>query len=242
MALKVRNRFWIGILLPLFAMSSICTLAQSTLGTISGTVYGPDGKPLAGTKVWANLVSPAPRPVDHNSTVPVLTTVSAVDGTYALSNVPGGEYVMCASNAEVATLNPCAWGGATRVQIAGGNLIMSGQAIRMAAAATLQVHLDDPDGHLAANAAKPEASLIMGLATQHGFMPLPITASTGNSRDYKLLVPFNTIHNVVISTRYFKLNDAAGAAIGAASPPIPVTIPPETPTSVINLRIVGAGN
>jgi hypothetical protein len=204
MVLKLHNRFRIGTLLPLLAMSSICALAQSTLGTISGTVYGPDGKPLAGTKVWVNLVSPAPRPVDHNSTVPVLTAVSAADGSYALSNVPNGEYVICARNAGVVALNPCAWGDATRVQIAGGNLNMSGQAVRMAAAATLQVHLDDPDGHLAANAAKPEASLLMGLATQHGFMPLPITASTGNSRDYKILVPFNITHNVVLSTRYFK--------------------------------------
>ncbi len=81
----------------------------------------------------------------------------------------------------------------------------------------------------------------MGLATQHRFMPLPITASSGNSRDYKLMVPFNTPHNIVISTRYFKVNDATGAAIGAASPPIAVTIPPDTPTSVINLRIVGGG-
>jgi hypothetical protein len=238
---KNYNRFRIGALLGvLLTASSICAQAQS-LGTISGTVYGPDGKPLAGTTVWANLVSPAPRPVDHNSTTPVLTAVSAADGSYALSNVPSGEYVVCARNAAVAALNPCAWGGAPLVQMAGGGLNMSGQAIRMAAGATLQVHLDDPSGHLAANAAQPGASLIMGLATQHGFIPLPITASTGNSRDYKLLVPFNTTHNVVISTRYFKLSDAAGAAISAASTPISVTIPPGTPTSVINLRIVGVG-
>jgi hypothetical protein len=119
---------------------------------------------------------------------------------------------------------------------------MSGETILMAAGTTLQVHLDDPGGLLAANAAKPGASMILGLATQHGFMPLPITASTGNSRDYKLLVPFNTTHNVMISTRYFKLSDAAGTPFSAASQTIPVTIPAGTPGSVINLRVVGAGN
>src|SRR5260370_6364657 len=242
MTLKFRNRFRIGTLLPLLAMSSICALAQSTPGLISGTVYGPDGKPLAGASVWANLVSPAPRPVDHNSTIPVLTAVSAADGTYTLSNVPNGEYVVCARNAEVAALNPCAWGSAPRVQIAGGRLNMSGEAIRMAAGATLQVHLDDPGGLLAANAAKPGASLIMGLATQHGFMPLPITASTGNSRDYKLLVPFNTTHNVMISTRYFKLSNAAGVALSGPSQNIPVTIPSGAQANVVTLRVVGAGN
>ncbi len=242
MNLNLRSRFRLGILPVLLVMSSLCTSAQSVRGTISGTVYGPDAKPLAGTTVWANLVSPAPRPVDRNSKIPVLTTVTAADGSYTLSNVPTGEYVVCARNAAVAALNPCPWGGAPLVQITSGRTNMSGEAIRMAAGATLQVHLDDPAGLLDANAAKPGASLLLGLATQHGFMPLPITASTGNSRDYKLLVPFNTTHNVMISTRYFKLSDATGAPFSAASPTISVTIQSGTQTSVINLRVVGAGN
>ena len=36
--------------------------------------------------------------------------------------------------------------------------------------------------------------------------------------------------------------NAAGVPLSAASPTIPVTIPSGTPASVINLRIVGAGN
>jgi hypothetical protein len=240
---KAHNRFRIGtVTVVLAAATMVCTSAQIAQGSISGIVYGPDGKPLAGTTVWANIVSPVSLPVDRNSTVPALTTVSASDGSYTLSKVPAGEYVVCARNAAVAALNPCPWGGAPLVQIATGHLNMTGEAIHMAAGTTLQVHLDDPAGLLAANAAKPGASLILGLATQHGFMPLPITASTGSSRDYKLLVPFNTTHNVMISTRYFKLSDATGAPFSAASQTIPVTIPSGTQASVINLRIVGAGN
>jgi hypothetical protein len=240
---QAHNRFRVVTLLPvLLTATSICAPAQSVQGTISGTVYGPDAKPLPGTTVWANIVSPVSRPVDRNSTVPVLTTVSAADGSFNLSNVPIGEYVVCARNAAVAALNPCAWGVAPVVQIATGRLHMSGETILLAAGTTLQVHLDDPGGLLAASAAKQGASLILGLATQHGFMPLPITASTGTSRDYKLLVPFNITHNVMISTRYFKLSDASGAPLGAASQTIPVSIPSGAQGSVINLRIVGAGN
>ena len=118
---KGRNRFRIGTLLPvLLTASSICAPAQSVQGTISGTVYGPDAKPLAGTTVWANIVSPVSRPVDRSSVVPVLSTVSAADGSYTLSNVPAGEYVVCARNAAIAALNPCPWGGAPMVQITSG--------------------------------------------------------------------------------------------------------------------------
>src|SRR5258708_1836645 len=105
---KAHNRFRITLMPVLLTACSICAPAQSVQGTISGTVYGPDTKPLAGTTVWANIVSPVTWPVDRSSAVPVLTTVSAADGSYTLSNVPIGEYVVCARNAGVAALNPCA--------------------------------------------------------------------------------------------------------------------------------------
>jgi hypothetical protein len=128
--------------------------------------------------------------------------------------VPTGDYVLCASNAAAAALNPCTWGGAPLIKMANG-LHASNQAIRLAAGATLQMHLDDPGGLLAAHANKPGASLIVGLGAPYGFLPLPIAGSTATSRDYKLLVPFNTTRTLTISTEYFKLTNAAGVAIGA---------------------------
>jgi len=216
MKCKVHRWFRIGVLLlVLVAATSLDALAQSAQGTVSGTVYGPDGKPLGGTSVWANLVSPAPRPVDRSSNIPALSAVTAADGTFLLSHVPVGDYVLCAKNAGAAALNPCAWGGAPRIQIANGRLNVPGEAIRMATGGTLQVHLEDPGGLLAAYEGKaPGATLIMSLATPHGLFPLPITASGGTSRDYKLLAPLNVTLNLSISTRYFKLTDAAGGSGG----------------------------
>ena len=46
--------------------------------------------------------------------------------------------------------------------------------------------------------------------------------SSGNGRDYKLLVPFDVTHNVSVSTRYYKINDEIGAALNAAGQAIPV--------------------
>ena len=229
---------------PLLAMLSAATMAcasaQTTQGAVSGHVYGPDGKGLKDTVVWANVVSPLPRPVDRNSEIPVPKTLSAADGSFALAHMPDGDFVLCAWNKVVAALNPCGWAGAPLVKLTNG-LNATGQSIHMAAAATLQVHLDDPSGLLAANAGKAGTGLIIGVNGPHGFVPLPIISSTGTSRDYKILVPFDTALNVMVSTQYFKLADAQGFALSGAAP-IGVSIPTGKQASVVSLRITGAGN
>jgi hypothetical protein len=239
---KAHNRFRIGTLVAvLTAATTICAPAQTTQGSISGIIYGPDGKPLGGAKVWANIVSKVARPVDRNSALPILSTVTGHDGSFAISDVPTGDYVLCASHAAATALNPCTWGGAPLIKMANG-MHASNQAIRMAPGATLQVHLDDPGGLLAAHANKPGASLIVGLGAPYGFLPLSITASTATSRDYKLLVPLNTTRTLTISTQYFKLINAAGVPITSGAYATPVTIPSAAQANVISLRVVGAGN
>jgi hypothetical protein len=239
---KAHNRFQIGTLVvALAAATTICAPAQTAQGSISGTIYGPDGKVLGGAKVWANIVSKVARPVDRNSALPVLSTVTGHDGSFAIPYVPTGDYVLCASNAAAAALNPCTWGGAPLIKMANG-MHASNQSIRMAAGATLQVHLDDPGGLLAAHANKPGASLIVGLGAPYGFLPLSIAGSTATSRDYKLLVPFNTTRTLTISTQYFKLTNAAGVPISAGAYATSVAIPSGAPANVISLRVVGAGN
>jgi hypothetical protein len=224
---KTLNCFRIAILSA--ALSAVTMAGVSAQSAISGYVYGPNGKGLAGTTVWANLVSPPPMPVG-----PLLTTVSAGDGSFTLSNVPSGDYVLCARNEGAAALNPCAWGSVPIVKIATGRNA-TGQTIQMAAGATFAVHLDDPGGLLAANPIK--AVPIVRLATKHGITMLPITGATAVSRDFGLLVPYNATYSVILSTEHFKTSDAAGVPISRAA--IPVNITSGTPAYSISLRVAG---
>src|SRR5437016_3020746 len=117
MTATAHNRFGNGVLLPLLLAAGSLAPAQSVQGTISGTVFGPDSKPLGNTSVWANLISPPARPVDRNSTVPNLTAVAKSDGTFEVLNVPAGDYIICARHGSGAVVNPCTWGGAPTVKI-----------------------------------------------------------------------------------------------------------------------------
>jgi hypothetical protein len=267
MTYNPKNRMNAGFLLSVLGLSSICAPAQTVKSAILGAVSGPDGKPLSGASVWANLVSLPPRPVDGNSAVPVLRAVSAKDGTFTISGVPAGQYRICSNHSSAGALNPCIWGGAPLVQVSSVQLnaaapafrmetgvphevgkaaqpvFVAAPAFRMETGVPLQVHLDDPGGYVAAHVGKdPKATLIVGLATQRGFLPFPVTATTATGRDYLMLVPLNVTHNVVISTQYFKMTNASGSPIGAQ--PISVTFSSSVPTqaNVIIVRITGAGN
>src|ERR1700682_6355195 len=118
MIYKAHNRFRIRTLVA--ALAAATTICASAQGSISGIIYGPDGKALGGAKVWANIVSKVSRPVDRNSALLVLSAVTGHDGSFAISGVPTGDYVLCASNPAAAALNPCTWGGATLIKMANG--------------------------------------------------------------------------------------------------------------------------
>lgn len=225
--------------LVLLAAASMC--AQSATGTISGIVYAPYGSPLAGTRVWANIVSAVPRP-GPNSSAATLSTVTADDGSFTLQQVPMGQYRLCAGSSNIAALNPCGWGNAPLVLIAAGRLNESGQDIRLAAGVPLHLHVVDPGGLLASNEGKVQgAALIVGLATQQGFRPFPVVGSSAASRDYEILVPPSSVQNIQVLGQYFKLSDANGLPLNAASS-TPASIAVGVGATTVNWQVVGVGN
>ena len=231
------------------------TVAQST-GSISGIVFGPPGPyghGLAGAVVSANLVSAPPRPTGNTSATPQLRAITNSNGAFTISQVPIGDYVLCAQHPLVEALNPCAWGPNVRVQIAAGKMTAPSQSIRLAQAAVLQVHMDDPAGHLATHEGKTKgASMMVGITTPSGFQPLQKTVSNATSREYRLLVPYDKPLNLAVFSSFFKVNDnngvargaqpvTPGAAKAAVSAPLTVTFSQGVQAKPVTLHVVGAG-
>ena len=80
------------------------TLARGS--QVSGTVTGPDGKPVA--EAWVRV---QPTDPEGNGGYPVQTEV---DGTYTVVGIPDGEYLVFVQPSSSSPLAPSYWGGATR--------------------------------------------------------------------------------------------------------------------------------
>ena len=241
--------------LVLLLCSTLTPIAAQATGTISGTVFGPPGpygNGLAGAVVSANLVSAPQRPTGNTSATPQLKAITGDGGAFTISQVPPGDYVLCAQHPQVEALNPCAWGPNVRVQITAGNMTASSQ-IRLAQAAVPQVHVDDPSGHLATHEGKtPGASMMVGVTTPSGFQPLQRIVSNATSREYRLLVPYDKPLNLAVFSSFFKVNDDDGIARGAQPvttgpvkapvvAPLAVMVSQRAQAKTVNLHVVGAG-
>src|SRR5579862_8930430 len=99
--------------LPLLAALTAPLSAQpapSFPGVITGQVLAPDGKPVHAALVTAAIVSTVVPRKDRTETPLALSTRSILDGTFSISNVPLGDYIVCAQIESQAFLHTCRWG------------------------------------------------------------------------------------------------------------------------------------
>lgn len=95
--LSVRRRFLATLLVaPALVATS---LAGQSLGSISGTLTGNDGKPLA-AQVTANGVPPLRSSGNAKS---------GANGSFTISNLSPGAYNLCAEVGSAGYLDPCVW-------------------------------------------------------------------------------------------------------------------------------------
>jgi hypothetical protein len=69
---------------------------------------------------------------------------------------------------------------------------------------------------------------MVGLAPSEGVLPLPVAASAQNSRDYQVMVPAGSPHNVMVTSPFFKLT----VSVTAAANGVP---------AVVSVKVAGAG-
>ncbi len=179
-------------------------LGAQSVGQITGTVNGPNGKPLN------NAIVNLSRSSKGGGTANAHTKTGA-NGAFALTSILPGSYNVCVQ-ATRDLLDPCRWSPKS-VSVTSGQTTDAG-VIELVSGALLRVHVGDSSGVLAAGAQTPGAHILVGVTGANGlFFPMSLQNVTPSGRDYELYVANDQSMQLTVSSARYKLADATGAPV-----------------------------
>jgi len=213
--------------------------AQST-GQLTGSIVTQAGVPIPRAFVIATRSDSGRTPSEN--------TRSAADGSFAFTNLAVGTYRICVQVLGSSFLDPCLWPGKPpAVTITAGQIAAIGK-IQLSSAVTLHVNLIDDNGLLQSNAVTaktPGANILIGVRTGTGaFYPVRLRSKqAGGVWNHEIVVPFDTLLNLEVSSSKFTLSDDKGNALNAlAGVKVPVTVAAATSLSPIVFHVTGFKN
>lgn len=216
----------------LYAVPSILVLISlpgfAQTASISGVVTGDDGK-LLGAAVTINGVLPLRASGRAES---------GANGAFTISNLPAGNYQICADVTGGGYLDPCAWEPILpKVQLAAGQALTGYQLI-VKTGTFLQVRVNDAAGVLSAAASSPSAataapSLLLGVfTTRHLFQPLAVVARDAGGVSQQGTIPQGVPVSLHISGQGVQITGSTGASLSAAGSLTTVQSSGATPQTV----------
>jgi hypothetical protein len=187
----------------------------SSAGSISGTVTGDDGKPVAAVITASRTGPPLARG----------RAEATSKGAFTITNLPAGTYMICAQVSGGGYLDPCAWSpDPPKIQIGAGQVV-TGYRLVVKKGAVLQVRLNDTSKVLDLTAAPRTTAphVLLGVfTTRRVFEPLHVTSKTANGRDYEGAIPVETPVSLYITGRKVRITNESGAEIGPAGSTVTV--------------------
>ncbi len=208
-------------------------------GQISVTVKGEDGSVVSGAGVYLKRTlaqgAPPRQRTDWSAT-------ASVAGTVTFNLLPNSQYTLCAQAASGNWLNPCEWGAARSAAVLSAAQRAVDTTLVLKRGAAVSIRVDDPGGLLAQNEGKTRgAHLLLGVRSDALiFHPASIVAEDSGGRTYEVTIPFDAKVNVVVASSFFRLTDAAGAALAAGgSAAVPVTVPSGQVPPMLRLAVSG---
>lgn len=222
----------------------VCLAQQSQLnfgGSVSGTLTGDDGTIISGAYVTLLLVPPYPSGRLDNTEWAV---VSDANGAFRFDGLNDGVYQVCAQVPQSAWLNPCAWGPATQPISLSVAQPTASLMLVMAKGAVVPIRVDDPLQLLAQNEGiTREAHLLLGIGHDPFlFEPALVASSDLRGRNYQTVVPFNYPAKLVVYSSFFRLSNAAGAALPSTAVSIPFTVRTGQQPPTLRFVLTGGGS
>lgn len=204
-----------------------CAFAQTPPGAMVGSVRGEDGAPVAGAVVryarTTRLVGPASRARLAPGEAVVQSRISSdANGAFSVSDLPAGEYLLCAEVSAAPFLDPCKWSTSPKITIAAGSV--DRPALVLKRGVFLKVRVNDPKGLLPLMKSDPSRApnLIIGVVFGSGaFLAAANTRADQSGRDYQMSIPTGVPLKLWVFSRHVTLTDAAGLAVDNSGGRIP---------------------
>jgi hypothetical protein len=184
--------------------------AQSTTGSLAGTVTGQDGSILRGVIVTYLLP-----PLQGAQTVSG-GMVTAADGLFQFPNLPSGTYYLCAYPAPgLGLLNTCEWTRNAQTAIVTAGQATTGVSIVIQKGQRLHVRVNDPQQMLAIGPASRTGALLMaGVWEPTGFYhTLPLQTWDATGQDFELAVPTAMPFHPTLAAPNAQVTDSTGASV-----------------------------
>jgi hypothetical protein len=178
-------------------------LSQSNPGAIRGTVADDKGHAISGAIVTAQL-----RALPPSSK----TAVTASDGSFQLTSLPAGPYVLCAQVTAGGYLDPCQWTATPpAATVAAAQVSVN---ITLPKGSIVKVRMQDANRQMSQKTKDGrQPHLLIGLPTPRGFSPAHLTHQDSAGSDFEVTVPFDTNLTMHVVSRDLKLGDGRGAPL-----------------------------
>lgn len=186
--------------------------AQTTPGTIQGKVLTADGKPIPRANIYYGRSGRVRGKASAGAVLPpVLSAKAGLDGSFTLSNLTPGGWIVCVEAAGY--LNPCHWSTAPAFTLAAGQTI-SNAAVRLDQAYAFQIRVKDPQGLLANEGRVTGAVLHIGVHSPSGaFQRATLVGKDSAGRSYTVAIPLKAAATLFVSGGAFQLNDDSGLPV-----------------------------
>lgn len=190
-----------------------CSLeAQSSRGSLAGTVTGPDGTVLGGVVV-TYLLTPPPL---GSSEPPGGGMATGPDGQFQFPNLRPGVYSLCAFAAPgLGFLDTCEWTRSPETATVTAGQASTGVPIVLQRGQRLHFRVNDPKQILANIATGlTGTSLVAGIWEPAGFYhTLPLRSFDASGQDLELAVPVAMPFHVSLAAGNAQITDSTGAAV-----------------------------
>jgi hypothetical protein len=204
-----------------------CAFGQAPFGAIQGSVVAENGALLPGAVVLYSRVTrlvkvgssyqPAP-----GETVVRRTVSCDANGAFSVSNLPVGEYLLCAEVPSGPYLDPCKWSLAQSTTVSAGSVARP--TIVLKKGVLLKIRVIDPAGLLppVKEDLLHPLNLIVGVVFGEGaFLRATNTGVDGTGRDYQISVPAGTPLKLWVFSRHVTLADSGGLPVDNSGAKIP---------------------